>query len=89
MFVLGDAFPAAERYTTEAMVLAQTDGRIISGHCDCMAGLGETCTHISALLFYVETAVRIRDARTVTQEAAYWKPPSSAQDRGVAFLPVS
>ena len=53
-----------------------------------MAGLGETCTHTSALLFYVETAVRIRDARTITQEAAYWKLPSSAQDQGVAYSPI-
>jgi len=25
-----------------------------SAHCNCMAGLGEACSHIGALLFYLE-----------------------------------
>lgn len=53
-----------------------------------MAGLGETCTHVSALLFYVDTTVRIRDSKTVTEEAAYWKLPSSARDNAVSYLPI-
>lgn len=28
------------------------------GHCTCMAGLGEVCSHIAAVLFSIETAVR-------------------------------
>ena len=50
-------------------IIAEKEGKILSGHCDCMAGLGETCTHVSALLFYVDTTVRIRDSKTVTEEA--------------------
>ena len=53
-----------------------------------MAGLGETCTHVSALLFHIETTARIRDSRTVTGEAAYWKIPATARDYGVSFLPI-
>ena len=45
-----------------------------------MAGLGETCSHVGALLFYVEAAVRIRDSKTVTQEKAYWLLPSAHKD---------
>ena len=41
-----------------------------------MAGLGETCTHVAALLFTIETIVKLRDSRTVTQEKAYWLLPS-------------
>ena len=52
-----------------------------------MAGLGEACTHISALLFYIDTKVRIRDSRTVTEAAAYWKLPSTTRD--VTYFPVS
>ncbi|KAJ8038813.1 hypothetical protein HOLleu_16348 [Holothuria leucospilota] len=60
-------------------VIAQKDGKIISAHCNCMTGLGETCTHVCSLLFYTETKVRIRDSVTVTQEAAYWKMPATVK----------
>ena len=33
------------------------DAYIIAAHCDCMAGLGETCSHVAAVLFKVEAAV--------------------------------
>ena len=26
-------------------IIAKPDGEIITAHCDCMAGLGETCSH--------------------------------------------
>jgi len=68
-------------------LIADKSGKIICGHCNCMAGLGETCTHVSALLFYIDTKVRVRDSRTVTQEAAYWKLPTSMRE--VTYLPVS
>ena len=35
-------------------VAAQTNGTIICAHCTFMAGLGEVCSHISALLFTIE-----------------------------------
>ena len=35
-----------------------------------MAGLDESCSHVGALLFYVEAAVRIRESKTVTGEKA-------------------
>ncbi|KAK6186691.1 hypothetical protein SNE40_005976 [Patella caerulea] len=41
-----------------------------------MAGLGESCTHVSALLFYIEAAVKLHTSKTVTEEKAYWKLPS-------------
>ena len=45
-----------------------------------MAGLGGTCTHVSALMFYIEAAIRtcMREKKTVTQgKAWYWLLPSS------------
>lgn len=32
---------------------AQQDGTIITGHCDCKAGLSEACSHVAALAFAV------------------------------------
>ena len=58
-------------------VVAEMDGRILNCHCNCVAGLGETCTHAAALLFSIEAMVEMRDAKTVTQEKAYWLLPSA------------
>ena len=48
------------------------DGTIESTHCDCMAGLGECCSHVAALLWALEAAVRLRETKTPTQVTAYW-----------------
>ena len=58
-------------------VVAEMDGRILNCHCNCVAGLGETCTHAAALLISIEAMVKMRDAKTVTQEKAYWLLPSA------------
>jgi len=57
-------------------VIVEDTGTIRSAHCDCMAGLGETCTHVAAMLFALEFNVRQREKKTVTQEKAYWLVPS-------------
>ena len=67
-------------------LIAQKSGKVVAAHCNCVAGLGETCTHVSALMFYIDAKVRIRDSQTVTQVPAYWKLPSSVKD--AAYLPV-
>ena len=30
-------------------LVAEKEGKIHAAHCDCMAGLGETCSHVAAL----------------------------------------
>ena len=52
-------------------VIAEPSGKIVCGHCNCMAGLGECCSHLASLLWAVEAGVRIRDSMTVTQKKAY------------------
>ena len=37
--------------------------------------LGESSSHIGAVLFYTEYATRIRDSKTCTEEKAYWLLP--------------
>ncbi|XP_018014535.1 uncharacterized protein LOC108671493 [Hyalella azteca] len=52
-------------------IIADADGTIISAHCDCVAGVGETCTHVGAVLFKVDAIVRCREKTTVTGVPAY------------------
>ena len=55
-----------------------------------MAGLGplgETCTHIVAVLFYIETATRIQAQHSSTQSKCEWIMPSF--QKSVEHLPVS
>ena len=72
-------------------LIATKEGVVLGSHCDCMAGIGETCTHVAALLFFVDATVRIRDSRTVTQDPAYWLIPKSLKSveyneiRGINF----
>ena len=65
---------------TRSWIIANMGGKIISAHCDCMAGLGESCSHVGALLFYVEAVVKIRDNKTVTQDKAYWMLPAACKE---------
>ncbi|XP_070189196.1 uncharacterized protein [Littorina saxatilis] len=58
-------------------VIVEADGTVQTAHCDCMAGIGESCVHVAALLFAVDVAVRLRDSKTPTQTAAYWVNPSA------------
>ncbi|CAI5696237.1 unnamed protein product [Oreochromis niloticus] len=59
-------------------IIAEKSGRILGARCTCMAGLGETCTHVAALLFLIEETVKLRDSKTVTQETAYWLLPTAS-----------
>ncbi|KAL5013934.1 hypothetical protein ScPMuIL_008204 [Solemya velum] len=58
-------------------LIAEKSGCVLCGHCTCMAGLGEVCSHVSALLFAIEATVRLRNSKTVTQEKSYWLLPSA------------
>ena len=41
-------------------VLIKCSGAVLVGHCTCMVGLAETCSHVGAILHWVEAAVRIQ-----------------------------
>ena len=51
-----------------------------------MAGLNEVCSHIAAVLFYLETATRISGLPSVTQQECKWAIP--AYQRQIPYLPV-
>ena len=42
-------------------VIAESSGKVLTCHCNCMAGLGETCSHVASLVWAVEAGVRMRD----------------------------
>ena len=49
-------------------IICECSGKILAVHCNCMAGLGETCSHVASLLWAIEAGVRVRDSMTVTQK---------------------
>ena len=67
-------------------VIAEVGGKIVGGHCDCMAGLGETCSHVASMLWAIESGIRLRDPMTVTQKKAYWVIPNSVKE--VPYAPI-
>ena len=68
-------------------VAATESGQILCSHCMCMAGLGEACSHVSALLFAAETHNRLqRDEPACTSQLCSWLPPSI---KNVKFAPIS
>ncbi|KAK7480023.1 hypothetical protein BaRGS_00028756 [Batillaria attramentaria] len=66
--------------------IASADGTIVSAHCTCLEGLGETCTHVGALTFAVDAFNSAREKTTCTDEKAYWKVPEGAE--GVSPKPA-
>ena len=51
-----------------------------------MAGLGEACSHIAAVLFYLEALARMQGTKTCTQEECQWIIPSYL--KAVEYLPM-
>ncbi|XP_077495023.1 uncharacterized protein LOC144106157 isoform X1 [Amblyomma americanum] len=70
----------------KAWCIVKEDGTIESAHCTCMAGLGECCTHVAALLFRVEaTAQYGLNDPSPTDVACKWIEAS----KGSTAAPVS
>ena len=64
-------------------VAVQQDGVVLFGHCSCMAGLGEVCSHVGAVLFDTLAAVNKAKGTTCTDASCYWSGPSIAATRKV------
>jgi hypothetical protein len=41
-------------------IVCEQSGIILHAHCTCVAGLGETCSHVAATLFYLEMYSRVK-----------------------------
>ena len=60
-------------------VVCENSGKVLSAYCDCMAGLGESCSHVALLLWTIEVGCKRRDSLTVTDKKAYWVLPTSVK----------
>ena len=66
-------------------IITNKTGTILSAHCrGCMAGLGECCSHIASVLFFLETFNRIREKLSCTEMKCAWILPSYAKDASFA-----
>uniref|UniRef100_A0A224Z122 Protein containing YqaJ domain n=1 Tax=Rhipicephalus zambeziensis TaxID=60191 RepID=A0A224Z122_9ACAR len=59
----------------EPWIIIKEDGMVKAAHCTCMAGLGEACSHIGAVLFYLEATASLRDSQACTDKKNQWLPP--------------
>lgn len=57
-------------------VAFKASGEVLSAHCTCMAGLGEACSHIAAVLFTAETNTCAKSQFSSTSLPRSWLPPS-------------
>ena len=55
----------------------QLDGQVLAAHCNCMAGLGECCSHVGATLFYLKTVHELVTGETCTSLPCSWIEPTS------------
>ena len=67
--------------TVPLWIITEDDGRILCAHCSgCMAGQGESCSHIASVLFYIETFNRIRGKPASTDQKCAWILPTYNKD---------
>ena len=57
-------------------IAALQNGTVLCAHCTCMAGLGEACSHVAALLFTMEANTRYRNSVSCTSQLCAWLPPT-------------
>lgn len=69
-----------------AWVLVKEDGEVTFGHCTCMAGRGEVCSHTAAVLFYIEIGRNILENTSCTDRLNSWLP---AHTRRVIPAPIA
>lgn len=68
-------------------IVYECTGEVVCAHCNCMAGQGEVCTHVAAILFYLETAAKMNGTPTCTQQKCSWVIPAYQKD--IPYAPVS
>ena len=47
-------------------VAVEKIGTAVCAHCDCMAGLGEACSHVAAVLFALEANMQVKKSMSCT-----------------------
>ncbi|KAL7290566.1 hypothetical protein TKK_0014023 [Trichogramma kaykai] len=60
-------------------VILLDDGSVKTAHCNCMAGLGEACSHIAATVFYL--IFQKDNTVSCTDKLSTWKAPKTASKK--------
>ena len=71
---------AATKDPLKPWVLNKCRGAVLVGHCTCMAGLAETCSHVGAILHWVEATVRIQKNVACTSKDNKWIMPTPKEN---------
>lgn len=50
------------------------NGEVVYAHCNCMAGLGEVCSHVAAVLFTAEVNTQVKNCTSSTSFPCAWLP---------------
>lgn len=56
------------------------DGSISSAHCSCMAGLGEVCSHVAAIAFFLHFRHTSEEELSCTDKLAAWPVPAAPKN---------
>jgi hypothetical protein len=70
---------SASKAPLEPWAIIRCNGAVLAGHCTCMAGLAETCSHVGALLYWVKSAVRILKETACTSQDDMWITPNPVE----------
>ena len=61
-------------------IISTKEGTVLSAHCaGCMAGLGECCSHIASVFFYIEVWTRLNGMLACTQVKCTWLLPTTVK----------
>ena len=71
---------AATKDPLKTCVLIKRSRAVLVDHCTCMAGLAETCSHVGAILHWVEAAVRIQKNVACTSKENKWILPTPKEN---------
>ena len=88
--VRAHCFSSLKAKTTYTVyVMFKKDGTVVTAECNCVAGKGGVCSHVTALLFFIEDFKKkeapLPSDRTVTDRLQQWHFPPK---RNVAPQPV-
>ena len=68
-------------------VMIRSEGCVSGAHCNCMAGFGECCSHVAAVLFKLWLHNHQRDFKiSVTSKECLWSKPSEKTLKRVEYL---
>ena len=66
-------------------VVVKKDGVIVFTRCDCVAGLGESCSHIGAVIFALRAEAKLKYGKTCTDVPCHWL---SSPKSNIQYLPA-